>query len=63
MARKVFGPVLHVERFVADNIEAVVANINARFYGLLMGLHRRIHGRVQQILETADIGKLYINRN
>jgi len=46
-----------------DVIEAVVEDINARGYGLTMGLHKRIDGRVQRVFETADIGNLYINRN
>ena len=63
MVREVFGPVLHVARFDAEDIDAVVEDINARGYGLTMGLHTRIDGRVQRVFETADIGNLYINRN
>ncbi len=63
MEREVFGPVLHVARFDAGDIDAVVEDINARGYGLTMGLHTRIDGRVQRVFETADIGNLYINRN
>ena len=63
MEREVFGPVLHVARFDADKIDEVMAEVNARGYGLTFGLHTRIDGRVQQVVDSAHVGNLYINRN
>src|SRR5690606_7085566 len=37
MKREMFGPVLHVASFQADKIDKVVADINARGYGLTFG--------------------------
>src|SRR5690606_18697627 len=61
--REVFGPVLHVATFEADEIDRVVAAINARGYGLTFGLHTRIDARVQQILDGIHAGNVYVNRN
>ncbi len=61
--REVFGPILHVARFDAEKINDVVDEINARGYGLTFGLHTRIDSRVQQVIDRAETGNLYINRN
>jgi RHH-type proline utilization regulon transcriptional repressor/proline dehydrogenase/delta 1-pyrroline-5-carboxylate dehydrogenase len=37
-----FGPVLHVARFAAGELERVIEAINATGYGLTLGLHSRI---------------------
>jgi RHH-type proline utilization regulon transcriptional repressor/proline dehydrogenase/delta 1-pyrroline-5-carboxylate dehydrogenase len=63
MEREVFGPVLHIAAFEADEIAEVVAAINARGYGLTMGLHTRIDSRVQEVIDRAHVGNLYVNRN
>jgi RHH-type proline utilization regulon transcriptional repressor/proline dehydrogenase/delta 1-pyrroline-5-carboxylate dehydrogenase len=59
----VFGPVLHVATFAAEELEAVVERVNAQGYGLTFGLHSRIDGRVQRVVDRARIGNLYVNRN
>ena len=63
MEREVFGPVLHVATFEADEIDKVVSDINARGYGLTFGLHTRIDARVQHILDRIHVGNVYVNRN
>ncbi|KGM48639.1 bifunctional proline dehydrogenase/L-glutamate gamma-semialdehyde dehydrogenase PutA [Pseudooceanicola atlanticus] len=63
MEREIFGPVLHVARFDADEIDDVVAAVNAKGYGLTFGLHTRIDGRVQQVVDGIHVGNLYVNRN
>jgi RHH-type proline utilization regulon transcriptional repressor/proline dehydrogenase/delta 1-pyrroline-5-carboxylate dehydrogenase len=45
LEREVFGPVLHVAAFEAEEIDRVIADINARGYGLTFGLHTRIEAR------------------
>lgn len=60
---EVFGPVLHVARFGAQDIHNVIDQINALGFGLTMGLHSRIDSRIQAIAETAKVGNLYVNRN
>ncbi|KGJ04019.1 L-proline dehydrogenase /delta-1-pyrroline-5-carboxylate dehydrogenase [Paracoccus halophilus] len=63
MEREIFGPVLHVATFRADRLEQVIADINARGYGLTFGLHTRIDSRVQEVTEAIHAGNLYVNRN
>ena len=63
MEREVFGPILHIARFDADEIDAVIDAVNARGYGLTFGLHTRIDARVQQVVDGIHVGNLYVNRN
>ncbi|TRC79084.1 bifunctional proline dehydrogenase/L-glutamate gamma-semialdehyde dehydrogenase PutA [Mesorhizobium sp. WSM4307] len=63
MDREVFGPVLHVASFDADGIDAVIAAINRKGYGLTFGLHTRIEGRVQHFVDGIHAGNIYVNRN
>ncbi|MDC0434240.1 bifunctional proline dehydrogenase/L-glutamate gamma-semialdehyde dehydrogenase PutA [bacterium] len=63
LEREIFGPVLHVASFKPGDIDQVVADINARDYGLTFGLHTRIDDRVQQIIEKLEVGNAYVNRN
>ncbi|MCG7519336.1 bifunctional proline dehydrogenase/L-glutamate gamma-semialdehyde dehydrogenase PutA [Ruegeria sp. Ofav3-42] len=63
LEREIFGPVLHVVRFKASEIDQVIAAINATGYGLTFGLHTRIDDRVQHITEAVHAGNIYVNRN
>ena len=63
MEREIFGPVLHVATFEADDIDRVIAAINRKGYGLTFGLHTRIEARVQHIVDSVHAGNIYINRN
>ncbi|HSF94849.1 MAG TPA: bifunctional proline dehydrogenase/L-glutamate gamma-semialdehyde dehydrogenase PutA, partial [Thermohalobaculum sp.] len=63
LEREIFGPVLHVATFEADEIDQVVDAVNARGYGLTFGLHTRIDDRVQHIVERVRCGNVYVNRN
>lgn len=61
--REIFGPVLHVATFRAENYEDVVEEINATGYGLTLGIHTRVDTRVQDVTEKAHVGNMYVNRN
>ncbi|SFR45574.1 L-proline dehydrogenase /delta-1-pyrroline-5-carboxylate dehydrogenase [Yoonia tamlensis] len=63
MTREIFGPVLHVATFKADEIDAVIDTINGTGYGLTFGLHTRIDDRVQTIVERVAAGNIYVNRD
>ncbi len=63
MKTEVFGPVLHVATFAAEEIDQIVADINNSGYGLTFGLHTRIDDRVEQITRQLNAGNIYINRN
>ncbi len=51
--REVFGPILHVVRWRADRLDAVIDAINATGYGLTLGIHSRIDATVRHILGAA----------
>ena len=61
--REVFGPILHVIRFSADELDSVVATINATGYGLTHGIHTRIDETRDRILAQVRVGNAYVNRN
>jgi RHH-type proline utilization regulon transcriptional repressor/proline dehydrogenase/delta 1-pyrroline-5-carboxylate dehydrogenase len=63
LEREVFGPVLHVATFEADEIDRIIADVNRRCYGLTFGLHTRIEARVQRIVDGVHAGNIYVNRN
>jgi len=60
---EVFGPVLHVARFKAQELDQVVRTINQSGYGLTMGLQSRIESTIEKVRSTARVGNLYVNRN
>jgi RHH-type proline utilization regulon transcriptional repressor/proline dehydrogenase/delta 1-pyrroline-5-carboxylate dehydrogenase len=63
MQREIFGPVLHVATFDAEEIDRVIASVNRKGYGLTFGLHTRIEGRVQHFVDGIHAGNIYVNRN
>ncbi len=63
LRREVFGPVLHVLRYARQDLDALMAQIQATGYGLTMGLHTRIDETIAQVLAGARVGNLYVNRN
>ncbi|MCM2560928.1 bifunctional proline dehydrogenase/L-glutamate gamma-semialdehyde dehydrogenase PutA [Lutimaribacter sp. EGI FJ00015] len=63
LTREVFGPVLHIATFRAEDLDAVVDAVNASGYGLTFGLHTRIDGRVEQVTSRLRVGNAYVNRN
>ncbi|MBN8499942.1 MAG: bifunctional proline dehydrogenase/L-glutamate gamma-semialdehyde dehydrogenase PutA [Sphingomonadales bacterium] len=63
LERENFGPVLHVARFKADELEQVIADINATGFGLTLGLHSRIDAARRLVETQARVGNFYVNRN
>ncbi len=63
VTHEIFGPVLHLVRFKGSKMDELIDAINASGYGLTMGLHTRIDGRVESIAAKAHVGNLYVNRN
>ena len=58
-----FGPILHVATWRAGALEATVAAINAKGFGLTMGLHSRIARNAETVEALARVGNLYVNRS
>jgi RHH-type transcriptional regulator, proline utilization regulon repressor / proline dehydrogenase / delta 1-pyrroline-5-carboxylate dehydrogenase len=63
LEREVFGPILHVIRWPADRLDAVLDEIAATGYALTLGIHSRIDDTVRYILDRLGIGNSYVNRN
>ncbi len=63
LASEKFGPALHVVRWKADELDAVVDAINATGYGLTLGIHSRIDATIDRIVQRAKVGNIYVNRN
>ena len=63
LPEEVFGPILHVIRYRADQLHAVLDDINQSGYGLTLGIHSRIEGFAQHIFAKTRVGNTYINRN
>ena len=63
LEEEIFGPVLHVARFAAREIDTVVDSINAQGYGLTFGIHTRVDARVEQVVKRIRAGNVYVNRN
>jgi RHH-type proline utilization regulon transcriptional repressor/proline dehydrogenase/delta 1-pyrroline-5-carboxylate dehydrogenase len=63
LRREVFGPVLHVLRWKAKELDALVDAINATGYGLTLGIHTRIDSTVARIRSRSRAGNVYVNRN
>jgi RHH-type proline utilization regulon transcriptional repressor/proline dehydrogenase/delta 1-pyrroline-5-carboxylate dehydrogenase len=63
LKREVFGPVLHVVRWKADQLDKVCDAINATGYGLTLGIHTRIEETAQFVRDRVHAGNVYVNRN
>src|SRR5690606_3008279 len=63
LKREVFGPVLHLMRYRREDLDQLLAQVNATGYGLTMGLHTRIDETIRQVSTQAEVGNLYVNRN
>ena len=60
---EVFGPVLHLVRYPRAKLGELLAQINDSGYGLTLGVHTRIDETITQVVNTAKVGNLYVNRN
>jgi RHH-type transcriptional regulator, proline utilization regulon repressor / proline dehydrogenase / delta 1-pyrroline-5-carboxylate dehydrogenase len=63
LRQEVFGPVLHVVRWRAGELDQLVDDINALGFGLTLGLHSRSETCAARVMRRARVGNLYVNRN
>jgi RHH-type transcriptional regulator, proline utilization regulon repressor / proline dehydrogenase / delta 1-pyrroline-5-carboxylate dehydrogenase len=61
--REWFGPLLHVATWKAGELERTVERVNAKGFGLTMGLHSRIARSAETVEALARVGNLYVNRS
>lgn len=58
-----FGPLLHVATWKSGKLEETVRRVNAKGFGLTMGLHSRIARAGDLVEARARVGNLYVNRS
>ncbi|MBI4030098.1 MAG: bifunctional proline dehydrogenase/L-glutamate gamma-semialdehyde dehydrogenase PutA [Proteobacteria bacterium] len=58
-----FGPVLHIVRYKAKELESVIADINATGFGLTFGVHTRITSVMRHVTGAVRAGNAYVNRS
>ncbi|WP_461537510.1 bifunctional proline dehydrogenase/L-glutamate gamma-semialdehyde dehydrogenase PutA [Spongorhabdus nitratireducens] len=58
-----FGPILHVVRYQASELDQVITSINNTGFGLTLGVHTRNEATAEQIASGVRVGNVYINRN
>ncbi|WP_372809266.1 bifunctional proline dehydrogenase/L-glutamate gamma-semialdehyde dehydrogenase PutA [Litorivivens sp.] len=63
LPEEVFGPIVHVIRYRADQLDQVVDQINASGYGLTLGIHSRVQSTVDIIASRVQVGNVYVNRD
>ena len=63
LTEEVFGPILHVVRYRADSLGAILQSISDSGYGLTLGIHSRIDDTVEAIVDRLPVGNVYVNRN
>lgn len=63
LLREVFGPIVHVIRYRAEDFRAIMAQINDTGYGLTFGIHSRIEDACEDAARRINAGNIYVNRN
>ncbi len=63
LEREVFGPIVHVVRYRARDLDSLIETVNRMGYGLTLGVHTRIDSVAQAVAARARVGNVYVNRN
>ena len=63
LKEEVFGPILHVVRWQADELDALLDDIAGNGYGLTLGIHSRIDATADRIVARLANGNVYVNRS
>lgn len=63
LREEVFGPILHVVRYRANQLDDVLTAIETSGFGLTLGVHSRIEDVTERIASRLAAGNVYINRN
>ncbi|MBI3702763.1 MAG: bifunctional proline dehydrogenase/L-glutamate gamma-semialdehyde dehydrogenase PutA [Rhizobiales bacterium] len=63
LKEEVFGPVLHVVRWNAGELDRLVDDLAANGSALTLGIHSRIDATVTHIAAALPHGNVYVNRN
>ena len=60
---EIFGPVLHIIRYRARDLDPLIDQINGMGFGLTLGIHSRIDRVQNHIMDRVEVGNAYVNRN
>ena len=63
LTNEYFGPIVHVATWKPGKLDATIAAVNAKGFGLTMGLHSRIARVAHSVEAAARVGNLYVNRS
>lgn len=63
LTHETFGPVLHVVRYGADEIDGVIDALNGLGYGLTLGIQSRVDSFAAKLHARLRVGNTYVNRN
>lgn len=63
LTEEVFGPILHIIRYKAKDLDTVIDSINNTGFGLTLGVQSRIDTTVRYIQQRVKVGNMYVNRN
>ncbi len=63
LEKEVFGPVLHIVRYKASDLDKVLESIRNTGFGLTLGVHSRIDGMARYVNRRVQVGNVYVNRN
>jgi RHH-type proline utilization regulon transcriptional repressor/proline dehydrogenase/delta 1-pyrroline-5-carboxylate dehydrogenase len=63
LTREEFGPILHVVRYRAADVQKVLHAIRASHYGLTLGVQTRLESFWREVFEHTSVGNTYVNRN
>ncbi|HEY8520099.1 MAG TPA: bifunctional proline dehydrogenase/L-glutamate gamma-semialdehyde dehydrogenase PutA [Gammaproteobacteria bacterium] len=63
LTTEVFGPILHVCRYRASEVDALLDAINATGFGLTLGVHSRVDAFAAKVAARMRVGNVYVNRN
>ena len=63
LKEEVFGPVLHVVRWRADELDHLLDDVAANGTALTLGIHSRIESTVARIAKRLPHGNVYVNRS
>jgi RHH-type proline utilization regulon transcriptional repressor/proline dehydrogenase/delta 1-pyrroline-5-carboxylate dehydrogenase len=63
LEREIFGPILHVVRYRASELDGLLESLEAMGHGLTLGVHSRITATADHIVGRRLAGNCYVNRN
>jgi RHH-type transcriptional regulator, proline utilization regulon repressor / proline dehydrogenase / delta 1-pyrroline-5-carboxylate dehydrogenase len=63
LKEEVFGPILHVVRWQADELDVLLDDVAANGTALTLGIHSRIDSTIAHVAARVPHGNVYVNRS